>query len=112
MSSTNPNPIVSSSARWNSSSSSEIKKRNKIDDSSDFCEIFVLILIQSLLYSVYIICVRLFYKKLAIIYIIYLNNFFSFKIVNSLLYNMLSKAPVKSKLNIDTTHFGRARYAI
>jgi len=89
----------------NISKSLDMKNRNKIGDRGDLCGILVGVNIGLLLYPLNIILVVRFVKKAWIKLTIQSSKPFFFKIHRSLLYDMLSKAPFKSRFNINTMQF-------
>jgi hypothetical protein len=98
--STKPNAYVSPSARWNFSSSSDMKNRNRIGDIGDPCGIPVCVGIQSVVYPGVAIRVRLPVRKLATILMIHSGSPFLQRIQRRRSWETLSNAPARSLLLI------------
>ena len=88
----------------NVSSSLDIKKRNKISNRGNPYKIPIGVSIGLLSYPLIIIFVEYPIKKAWINLIIQSSKPLFFKIYISLLYNILLKAPLRSKLSIDIIH--------
>ena len=81
-----------------------MKKRNKISDRSDPYKIPIGVGIGLLLYSLIIIFVEYPIRKAWINLIVQSSKPLFFKIHRSLLYNILLKAPLRSRFSIDIVY--------